>query len=157
MFYDQSTYQVRLEWGRAGLENLAPAEATIIDVLSFSTSVDVAVSRGAAVYPYRWKDSRAAAFAAEQNAFLASARAEKGYSLSPTSLLEIEAGTRLVLPSPNGSSLSALAAETSNVFTACLRNAEVVAQHVTTSYKTVNLIPAGERWEDGSLRPAVED
>jgi 2-phosphosulfolactate phosphatase len=45
--FDQSTYQVRLEWGLDGLARLAPAEIVIVvDVLRFSTTVIDAVQRG---------------------------------------------------------------------------------------------------------------
>jgi 2-phosphosulfolactate phosphatase len=45
--FDQSTYQVRLEWGVAGLARLDPAEiAVVVDVLRFSTTVIDAVERG---------------------------------------------------------------------------------------------------------------
>ena len=43
---------VEVEWGSAGIEALSErADAIVIDVLSFSSSVDVAVSRGGAVRP----------------------------------------------------------------------------------------------------------
>ena len=48
--FDQSRYQVRTEWGVAGLERLAPADVTIVvDVLRFSTTVTDAVARGEVV------------------------------------------------------------------------------------------------------------
>jgi len=157
MYSNQAAYRIRLGWGRAGLEYLAKAEATvIIDVLSFTTSVDIAISRGAVVHPYAWRDNRAERFAFEQGASLARARGERGFSLSPASLVDIESGTKLVLPSPNGSSLSALAAGSSHVIAACLRNASAVASYCD-QFESLALIPAGERWEDGSLRPALED
>jgi 2-phosphosulfolactate phosphatase len=62
------------------------------------------------VYPYRWRDAMAAAYAQCLGAMLAQRRrSASGYSLSPTSLLNMPAGTRLVLPSPNGAVLSTLA------------------------------------------------
>jgi 2-phosphosulfolactate phosphatase len=45
--FDQSTYQVRLEWGVAGLARLDPAEiVVVVDVLRFSTTVIDAVEHG---------------------------------------------------------------------------------------------------------------
>lgn len=60
LYFDQSPYDVRFDWGERGLEALGPGSDTIIivDVLSFSTAVDVAVSRGASVLPYRRRDQR---------------------------------------------------------------------------------------------------
>ena len=48
--FDQSTYQVRLDWGVAGLARLAPADVVVVvDVLRFSSTVTDAVAAGAEV------------------------------------------------------------------------------------------------------------
>lgn len=48
--FDQSTYQVRLEWGVEGLDRLAPADVVVVvDVLRFSSTVADAVASGASV------------------------------------------------------------------------------------------------------------
>lgn len=48
--FDQSTYQVRLDWGRAGLDRLAGADVVVVvDVLRFSSTVVDAVASGAEV------------------------------------------------------------------------------------------------------------
>ncbi|CAH0197244.1 2-phosphosulfolactate phosphatase [Microbacterium oxydans] len=48
--FDQSTYQVRLDWGLAGLERLADSDVVVIvDVLHFSSRVADAVAEGTAV------------------------------------------------------------------------------------------------------------
>jgi len=48
--FDQRRYQVRHEWGAAGLARLAPAEVVVVvDVLRFSTTVTDAVARGDSV------------------------------------------------------------------------------------------------------------
>jgi 2-phosphosulfolactate phosphatase len=159
MTFDQSGFDVRCEWGENGVRRLAPVAdvVVIVDVLSFSTCVDVANSRGAIVFPYRWKDESATAFAASVNAELAGARrARDGYSLSPASLIKIPAGTRLALPSPNGSALS-LATGRTPTLTACLRNCRAVATAAAKYGPRIAVIPAGERWGDNSLRPALED
>lgn len=45
--FDQSRYQVRFDWGREGLERLAPAEVVIVvDVLRFSSTVAARVAAG---------------------------------------------------------------------------------------------------------------
>jgi 2-phosphosulfolactate phosphatase len=159
-YFSQYHFAVRCEWGAHGIAALAPDSDVIIivDVLSFSTCVDVAVGNGALVYPYQWHDPSAEHFAAAQQALLARARqpATAGYSLSPASLRGIPAGTRLVLPSPNGATLSH-ATGTTPTIAGCLRNARSVAQMAETIGSRISVIAAGERWPDGSLRPAVED
>jgi 2-phosphosulfolactate phosphatase len=161
VFWEQGEASVRLEWGEAGVRHLAPGvdAVVIVDVLSFSTCVDVAASRGAEVLPFRWKDARAAAFAGAQGAVLAGRRGAGGPSLSPASLVDLVAGTRLVLPSPNGATLCALAREVSGaaVFAACLRNAAAVGARLSGRYERILVVPAGERWPDGTLRPTLED
>ena len=48
--FDQSAYQVRFEWGVAGLRRLAPADVVIVvDVLRFSSTVTDAVASGRTV------------------------------------------------------------------------------------------------------------
>ncbi|GAA5140807.1 hypothetical protein GCM10023340_01550 [Nocardioides marinquilinus] len=164
----QAGHRVRLEWGPTGAAAVAAGAdiAVVVDVLSFTTTLTVAVERGITVYPFRWKDERAAAHAAERDAVLAVGRFEArqgqaGVSLSPSSLTTVEGVERLVLPSPNGSTIAfALADSGATVVGASLRNAGAVAAwlapHVAAG-ATLAVVPAGERWPDGSLRPAVED
>jgi 2-phosphosulfolactate phosphatase len=118
--------------------------------------VDIAVSRGATVYPYRWRDQRAHDYATSLNAVLAEHDRGAGFSLSPASLLTIPATTRLVLPSPNGATLS-FATGTTPTLAGCFRNAEAVAHAARRLGRRIGVVPAGERWPDGSLRPAIED
>ena len=48
--FDQSAYQVRFEWGVAGLQRLAPADVVVVvDVLRFSSTVTDAVASGRTV------------------------------------------------------------------------------------------------------------
>src|SRR5687767_8455675 len=129
-FYDQGSAACRVEWGVNGVTSLAPADVIIVvDVLSFSTCVDVAVERGATILPYPWKDASAAEFAAAHDAELAGARGNARYSLSPESFLDADAQLRCVLPSPNGAAVSIEATRVASiVFVACLRNADAVAK-----------------------------
>jgi 2-phosphosulfolactate phosphatase len=157
---------VRFEWGVPGARALTTdtSVVVVVDVLSFSTAVSVAVGRGTAVLPFAWGDETAAEVARERDAVLAAGRrgvtAAHPWSLSPAALLAAPAVSRLMLPSPNGSTISALASGV--VVAACLRNAQAVAGwlwhrgHCTAEHPTV-VVAAGERWADGSLRPAVED
>lgn len=162
MYFDQGSFDIRCEWGMEGLQELLPDSraVVIVDVLSFTTSVDIAAGNGALVYPFRSKDDSAAAFARSRNALLANATRDfegGGFSLSPSSLLEIPAGTALVLPSPNGSTLS-LSTGGTPTFAGCLRNATALAG-VLRQYATgISIIAAGERWkQQQTLRPAIED
>jgi 2-phosphosulfolactate phosphatase len=150
--------RIELEWGLQGLLGVAQdADAVVIvDVLSFSTCVDIACSRGAFVLPCVFKDDAAAAMARERGAWLAVRRGLPGLSLSPASLQAITAGTRLVLPSPNGSMLSERASAKA-VYAGCLRNADAIARALTSLAGRIVVLAAGEQWPDGSLRVALED
>ena len=154
----QEDADVRFDWGPTGVSSV-PAEAVVVvDVLRFTTAVDAAVSRGAIVHPYRWHDETMRRYASEIGAVLADPGADDGPSLSPVSLLSLEAGDRVVLPSPNGSTCAALAREAgATVYAACLRNAAAVGEWVGQRHGSVTVIACGERWPDGSLRPSLED
>ena len=158
MIFDQAEYNIRCEWGEKGVSLLAPTSDCIIivDVLSFSTSVEIATSQGAVVYPYRWNDETAYEFAGRVGAEVADKKSETGYCLSPSSLEALPSGIRLVIPSPNGSHLSFSAGATLTI-AGCLRNCRAVARSAMRKGENIAVIPAGERWEDGSLRPCLED
>jgi 2-phosphosulfolactate phosphatase len=113
------------------------------------------------VYPFPYGEQKAAQIAADRvGAVLAQPRQAVGgqFSLSPVSLAAVPEGMKLMLPSPNGSRPS-LACGDTLVLTGCLRNAAAVAQAARqiAGDGDVAVIPAGELWSDGSLRPAIED
>lgn len=162
----QHEYAVRFDWAVQGADAIADDVdvAVIVDVLSFTTTLTVAVDVGTAVLPYRWNDETAADYAREHHAVLAVGRSQAGsgqISLSPTNL-RVAAPARLVLPSPNGSMTAThLGSRSGACVGAALRNATAVADWIAGRYAdqmcSVAVIAAGERWPDGSLRPAVED
>ncbi|HEX4829564.1 MAG TPA: 2-phosphosulfolactate phosphatase [Trebonia sp.] len=153
----QGRFGVRFQWGPVVAPAVSGGICVVVDVLRFTTAVDGAVSRGVAVYPYRWRDATAAAFAASAGAILAS-RGPAGPSLSPASLEALDPGTSVVLPSPNGSTCAVLASQAgARVAAGCLRNATAVGHWAATAGEPVTVIACGERWPDGSLRPALED
>ena len=150
---------MHLEWNLAGLrEGGRQADVVVVvDVLSFSTSVVVAVEQGVTVYPYRSRDSYAVRVAARLGAVLASPRPAE-VSLSPPSLARLPAGSRVVLPSPNGATLALEAAATgATVVAGCLRNAAAVSRFLSEQQRRVVVVAAGERWRDGTFRVATED
>jgi 2-phosphosulfolactate phosphatase len=189
MRHAQRQARVRMEWGQAGAEAICQGAdvAVIVDVLSFTTTLTVAIDAGAEVYPYRWNDESARDFARLHNATLAVGRFEanaavdlgSAISLSPATLRRAGSPARIVLPSPNGSALSRiLASGGTTVVAAGLRNRAAVARWIAdrlasnaagrtdaaseaepagAARPAIAVIAAGERWPDSSLRPAVED
>jgi 2-phosphosulfolactate phosphatase len=163
--FAQSEFELRFEWGPRGAEAVgAEARAiVVVDILRFTTTVVTAVERGAIVYPYRWRDDSAPAFADSIGATIAvrrqDATREHPYSLSPLSMTAANAGTKIVLPSPNGAEVSLAAARNGGaVFAGCLRNAQAVAVAARAVGTPIAIVAAGERWHlDGSLRPSFED
>jgi len=165
-FMQQHGFAYRFDWGMEGLRSLAPTVDVVIvvDVLRFSSAVCAAVEGGSVVLPYPWASGDAASFALARSAELAGRREDGVPSLSPTDLLTLTPGTRLVLPSPNGAALAFAARDlgASRVFAGCLRNASAVAGAARSAIGdggSLAVIAAGERWDDasGPLRPAVED
>ncbi|MCB0669681.1 MAG: 2-phosphosulfolactate phosphatase [Saprospiraceae bacterium] len=161
MYYNQEEYRIKFEWGLDGIHTLYPVSdiIVIVDVLSFSTCVDIVTSNGAIVYPYQWKDKTALNYARKQNAILADSNRnrESSYTLSPRSLLDISSNEKIVLPSPNGSTLS-LSTENRLTVCGCLRNAKSVADFCRLRGERITVIAAGERWSaTGNMRVAQED
>lgn len=179
---DPSGPDLLCEWGEAGVRALARAADVVIvvDVLSFSTCVDVATSRGVEVFPHRWKDDSARDRASRLGAELAGRRGQTRFSLSPATYLSAGTGERVLLPSPNGAAVALEAAGHAvrerfdlrdprgqepvapgpggpRILAGCLRNAAAVARAAVEWGRRVAVIPAGERWPDGSLRPCFED
>lgn len=144
----------------------------VIDVLSFSTAVDVATARGAIVFPWHEGGPSAVEAAQERQAVLAANRtatatttATSPWTLSPASLQTIPPGTRLLLPSPNGATISGIArAQGRRTVAGCLRNASAVGHWLAQTGGRVLLVPAGE-WTRSSAhgvgtdvwRTALED
>ena len=141
---DQPGFDPRLSWAAEGAVVLAQVcpVLVVVDVLRFTTAVEVAVTHGARVIPERWVGREGPGLS----------------SLSPVSLLGIPAGTRVTLASPNGATVSLdLAGAGAVVLAGCLRNASAVAAAARDLGGPVGVVAAGERRLDGSLRPAVED
>lgn len=158
----------RFDWGLAGAAELGRVcgVLVVVDVLSFSTALDVAVGRGMRVHPFPWGE-QAEEYAERFGAAVAVGRGALGpdrpWSLSPASLLRAPVVADLVLPSPNGSAICAAAGAAGvPVVAACLRNARAVGRWLRQSGygdvdRSVGVVAAGERWPDGTLRPSVED
>jgi len=161
--HDQHGADIRFDWGPNGLDALLAGgvrTVVVVDVLRFTTALDVACGRGAAVTPWPSAAHGAAEEAVRRGASLAEASPPGGdastRSLSPVSLRNLQPSDHVLLPSPNGATVACRAAAAGvNVLAACLRNATAVAEAVTTF--PLGVVAAGERWPDGSLRPAVED
>ncbi|MFC0004343.1 2-phosphosulfolactate phosphatase [Micromonospora siamensis] len=166
--YGQPGSGARFDWGLAGAAELGRvcAVLVVVDVLSFTTAVEVAVARGMRVHPFPWGE-QAAEYARRVGAVAAVGRRrttpEQPWSLSPAALSRAPVVSDLVLPSPNGSAISAAASATGlPVVAACLRNARAVGrwlrqQGYGATDTPIGVVASGERWPDGSLRPAVED
>jgi 2-phosphosulfolactate phosphatase len=157
--------RVDVEWGLTGARQHADRAdvVVVVDVLSFSTAVTVACEQGVRVWPHPGGEP-AMLLARSIDAVLAGTRSHgSGPSLSPASLMALQPGTRLVLPSPNGSTISnALMHARGAVLLGCLRNARAVAARAAAligegGRSRIAVIAAGERWSDGSLRVAYED
>ncbi|SER41369.1 2-phosphosulfolactate phosphatase [Actinokineospora terrae] len=163
--YAQDGYRFRFDWGLSGAREIAEAGwvVAVVDVLSFTTTLTVAVDACVEVFPYRWRDESAVEFANEHDAVLAVGRSQPGkVSLSPGTVRNADGLRRLVLPSPNGATISH-AMQGHTVIGVSLRNATAAAAWTAERLRSgeaegVAVVAAGEHWrESGTLRPGAED
>ena len=147
--YAQHGFRVGFDWGPAGAAAVPGSLVAVVDVLSFTTAVTVAIDRGIEVFPYRWRDETAVAYAEQHDAVLAVGRSQPGITLSPVSIRQAQDVQRLVLPSPNGSTISQQLADSgSTVLAVSLRNTSAAAAWVAAKLQedpslTVVAIAAG--------------
>ncbi|PKI90797.1 phosphosulfolactate phosphohydrolase [Actinomycetales bacterium SN12] len=128
--FDQSSYQVRLEWGTQGLARLAPADIVIvIDVLRFSSTLADAVAAGQRIAlsdAIRWSTNGASVVAAA----------------SASDASDAGASTVLIGGIRNA---------------AATARAVMAVQERQGTRASVSIIAAGELAATGELRFAVED
>lgn len=149
----QLDFRIRFDWGLSGAAAIAEGAdvAVVVDVLSFTTTLSVALDAGIDILPYRWRDKTAATYAAAHDAVLAVGRndaAAGAVSLSPGTIRSARDIRQLVLPSPNGSSISyALQSATSTCVGASLRNFHAVAAWLARHHPAavVAVVAAGEK------------
>jgi 2-phosphosulfolactate phosphatase len=169
---DTTDPRVQLAWGRRGAEAAAERAdiLVVVDTLRFSTAAATAVHHGALIYPCPVDEALVTALAQRVGGEVAFQRhpasTSARFSLSPRSYLAVEPGTRVVLPSPNGSTCCQYGPRTPALFVGALVNAQAVAgavSHLLTTQPQLNVtvLACGERWripaEEGVLRFALED
>ena len=172
--HDGGIPRVRLAWGRRGAQ--AAAERgdilVVIDTLRFSTAAATAVHHGALIYPCAPDEALFTALAERVGGAVARhslsphSSTSSRFTLSPRSYLGIEPGTRVVLPSPNGSTCCQYGVRAAALFVGALVNAQAVAGTVSRLLAgahrlNATVLACGERWrapdEEGVLRFALED
>lgn len=163
--YDQSGFDARFDWGTDGATELGGTSRVLIvvDLMSFSTAVDVAVARGAAAYPCQFAAGASKALALRVGGIETVARratsSAQPFSLSPSTMALARPGMKIIVASPNGAQVSLAAAKSgATVFAGCLRNASSVAKAALEIGAPIAVIAAGERWTPtDAMRPAFED
>jgi len=138
----------------------------IVDTLRFSTAVTAAVAKEAVIHPcidQKKIDVLLGRIRAEEGGRKA---AIFGYgALCPSIYDDVQPGTQVLLPSPNGATCTRYGADAPLLLVGALINTEAVAEVISVFLDGGNLrvtiVACGERrgspGEDGSLRLAVED
>ncbi len=159
--FTQHGFKYKFEFGVEGAKTIAEPDsvAVIVDVLSFTTCIDIATSHGAEIVPYGKNRKGAATLADKLGATVSGERGTARFSLSPETMEKARKGQIIILRSINGAELTIAALKHyDTVIGACLRNSAAVAEFVKKLRpETVAVIAAGEKWPSGELRPAFED
>lgn len=163
--YGQEPFPCRFQWGPEGAGGAAADGhiIVIVDVLVFSTAITAMVDQGASVLPVG-SIAEAKAEAERSGARDLPGRVRptpEGWSHSPGSLVGLPAGSRFVYTSKNGARCYVATAQASRVLVGGLMNATAVAGAAARLHaqagRPITVVACGERWDDGSLRPALED
>ncbi|MGW4125374.1 2-phosphosulfolactate phosphatase [Nocardia sp. NPDC004711] len=164
---------VHLDWGidAARLAAHRGDAVVIIDALSFSTTVILAVARGAAVLPLARAElertSDLAALQAEHGArLLANDPTDRQLDIPLTDIDSIQPGDRVIVPSQNGGTICAAITDAPAAAISSFRNRTVTAEWCARllsagTVERITLIAAGSYWSQMSpytaLRPCIED
>ena len=167
---------VHVEWGPTGAALAADRGdvVVVVDVLSFSTTLSIAVSRDFTCLIYSGAEIESlggpamAAIRLGARPLNKQRKTEPGQvSLSPTSLLTADPGQRVVFTSLNGATVVSAASKAPALLVGAPRNATACAAIAAdlmarTRAGRVTVVACGERWssvEPGieGTRPAVED
>jgi 2-phosphosulfolactate phosphatase len=166
--FAQAGFRCRLEWGWHGAQIAAERGdiLVVVDTLRFSTTAVTAVHHGVILFPCLWNED-IVAFARRVDAIPGGNRTgeDRRFTLSPLDYLQLEAGVRVALASPNGATCARYAQQVPFLLVGTLLNAQATANRVSSLLRTtelnVTLLACGERWRDGSidgnLRFAIED
>lgn len=166
--FAQEGFRCRLEWGRRGAQAAADRGdlLVVVDTLRFSTTAITAVHHGVTLFPCLW-DEDILTLAQRVAAVPGGHRAgeDSQFTLSPLCYLDVQAGTRVALASPNGATCARYAEAVPYLFVGAFLNARAVANRVDellrASDLAVTVLACGERWrnasQEGDLRFAVED
>lgn len=168
---------VHVSWGptAAALAAARGDVVVVVDVMSFSTTLSIAVAREFTCLVYTGAEIEALGGPARAAIRLGNARplgprasAAPGQpSISPASLLFAEPGQRVVVTSLNGASVVAAAAGAPALLVGSLRNATACARTAARLLGTaragrITVVACGERWSSvapdaSGLRPCAED
>jgi len=167
---------VHVEWGPTGAALAADRGdvVVVVDVLSFSTTLSIAVSRDFTCLVYSGAEIESlggpamAAIRLGARPLNKQRKADPGQvSLSPASLLTADPGQRVVFTSLNGATVVSAASKAPALLVGAPRNATACAKIAAdlmarTRAGRVTVVACGERWssvEPGieGTRPAVED
>ena len=167
---------VHVTWGPTGAALAAERGdvVVVVDVMSFSTTLSIAVARQFTCLVYSSAEIEQlggpalAAIRLGARPLSSRAKAVPGRpSLSPASLLFAEPGQRVVVTSLNGASVVAAAASASALLIGSLRNATACARTAAqllgaTRAGRVTVVACGEQWASvapgaAGIRPCAED
>jgi 2-phosphosulfolactate phosphatase len=172
-YFDQSGYQVKVEWGQRGAREAAARGDIIIivDVLSFSSTTVAALHHGAHIFPFPPPiNDEARKYAASIGAEMVLGRAEatktEGYTLSPVSFKDSDRDKKFVLCSLNGAACTDAAKNVPALLIGSLVNAAAAAKAANELQEktgsVITIVPCGERWDspllsENGMRPGIED